>query len=273
MTILVKANIVSVTLKGMFFLPLALHGATSWLSSTSGKATLLFESEGRKHRSRLTQNTSSPKTKTSTKGLGSLPALCCHFSSVPILSAPNLWEVSMHTYLHPHPPPRTPGRSASYPSLPLCHTQIFRCSDACDLPPLRSRDKHGLCCPTLMCKEGLYDTAHPNGEQIASGSWTAQSYLVRDGLAFRHRTAIQARKDCGRSPNPTKLGQLDQGARGLVLPLPSISEDGPSGPEPCAHAPGFDHPHGENTFPNMPCSCCLSSQQCMSLRGVCLHLL
>lgn len=178
----------------------------------------------------------------------------------------------MHTYLHPHPP-RTPGRSASCPSLPLCHTQIFRCSDACDLPPLRSRDNHGLCCPTLMCKEGLYDTAHPNGEQIASGSWTAQSYLVRDGLAFRHRTAIQARKDCGRSPNPTKLGQLDQGARGLVLPLPSISEDGPSGPEPCAHAPGFDHPHGENTFPNMPCSCCLSSQQCMSLRGVCLHLL
>lgn len=126
----------------------------------------------------------------------------------------------MHTYLPPSPL-RTPGSSASYPSLPLCHTQIFRCSNACDVPPLRSRDKHGLCCPTLMCKEGLYDTANPNGEQIAFGSWTAQSYLVRGGLAFRHRTAIQAKKGLWETIQFNQAGPTRSGCSG---PRPTTPE-------------------------------------------------
>lgn len=193
-------------------------------------------------------------------------AIFPQYAATANLSAPNLWEVSMHTYLHLTPPHTRQVSQLPLPS-PLSHSdiQVLRC-----LWPASSKEQGQAwpVSPTLMCEEGLYNTAHPKGEQIAFGSWTAQSYLVRDGLAFRHRTAIQAGKDCGRSSNPTKLGQLHQGAQGLVLPLLSISEDGPLGPEPCAHAPGFDHPHGENTFPNMPCSCCLSSQQCMSLRSL-----
>lgn len=175
MTVIIITNVVFVTLEGMFFLPLALHGTTSWLSSTFGKITLLLWAWRRKHRWWLTNTLPSWKTKTSRKGLGSLPGLHCHLSqhlTAANLSAPYLWEISTHTHVPLSHVPPTPRSSASYLSLLLCHIQIFGCSNACDLPFPGSRNKHCLCClcrilpraysaapchdaASLLCKEGF----------------------------------------------------------------------------------------------------------------------
>lgn len=282
MTILIKPNVASVTLEGVPFLPLALHGATSWLSFVSKKATLLSEPEGRKHRLRRTQNTGSCKTTTNMKGLRwLLVAIPPWYPVAADLSTSYLREVSMHTRLPPAPP-STPCSSASSPSVTL------RCSDA-QMPLTCSFQgawtSMGYAASAAVCHVLPHAEVQGGVVRCCKSQWKANHTDKLDGtkLPCKRQPCLQAQScnigwkglwEIVRFNPCSKLGQTDQGAWGLVLLLLSTSEDGPLGQEPCAHTPGFDHPpHGENTFPNILRYHFLSSQQHVSLRRVCLHLL
>lgn len=105
----------------MLFLPFALHGTTSWLSSKSGKAMIVWVSRDK------AQIKADPKhkTMTSTKGMGSPLVLHYHLSPVPSSSQPFcLIPVgSIHAHLPCSPAPHVvQPATLPFPSVTLWYS-------------------------------------------------------------------------------------------------------------------------------------------------------